>query len=363
MTPRGLIDDLAALVACESPSADLAAVARCAAVVDAVAAERIGQTSERVVVDGRVHLRWTFGTPRVVLLGHLDTVWPAGTLARWPFEVDGDRMTGPGVFDMKAGLVQLFAALQSLDDLDGVGVLVTSDEEIGSTTSQPLIEATCRDVRAVLVLEPSADGALKVARKGVGMFHLEITGRAAHAGLEPERGINATVEAAHQLLAAADLADTALGTTVTPTVVTAGTTSNTVPAAARVAVDVRAETGAELRRVEAALQSFTPQLPGAALKVVTDSVRLPLERQHSTELFGRAQRHAALIGLGALDGVTVGGGSDGNLTAALGTPTLDGLGAVGGNAHAEGEWASAAAMPQRTALVAALVRNLLEETR
>ncbi|MDQ1697614.1 MAG: glutamate carboxypeptidase [Frankiaceae bacterium] len=272
-------------------------------------------------------------------------------------------MTGPGVFDMKAGLVQLFAALQSLGDLDGVGILVTSDEEIGSTTSQRLIEWTCRDAGAVLVLEPSADGALKIARKGVGMFHLEVTGRAAHAGLEPERGINATVEAAHQVLAALALARSTVGTTVTPTVVTAGTTVNTVPAAARVAVDVRAETADELRRVEAALQSFTPVLAGAALKVVTDSLRMPLERRHSSDLFKRAQHQAELMDLGPLDGVGVGGGSDGNFTAALGVPTLDGLGAVGGNAHAEGEWASAAAMPQRTALVAALVRDLLEETR
>jgi glutamate carboxypeptidase len=363
MTTDQLVEDLAALVSCESPSGDLAAITRCADVVDDLAVRRTATAAERVVADGQLHLRWAFGRPRVVLVGHLDTVWPLGTLGRWPFEVDGDRVTGPGVFDMKAGLVQLFAALESLDDLDGVGILVTSDEEVGSTTSQPLIEETCRDARAVLVLEPSADGALKIARKGVGMFRVEVTGRAAHAGLEPERGINATVEAAHQVLAAAALGRADLGTTVTPTVVTAGTTVNTVPALARVAIDVRAETADELRRVETALQSLAPQLPGVGLKVVTASLRPPLERRHSAELFERAQRHAVRIGLGSIDGVGVGGGSDGNLTAALGVPTLDGLGAVGGNAHAEGEWASIGAMPERTALVAALVRDLLEETR
>ncbi|HEU5033264.1 MAG TPA: M20/M25/M40 family metallo-hydrolase [Mycobacteriales bacterium] len=360
---RELLDDLAELVGSESPSADVAALARCADVVDTLGRRRIGATAERIHVGDRVHLRWQLGRPRVVLLGHFDTVWPVGTLARWPFEVDGDRVTGPGTFDMKAGLVQLFAALQSLTDLDGVAVLTTSDEEIGSTTSQQLIEDTCRDARAVLVLEPSADGAVKIARKGVGMFTLEITGRAAHAGLEPENGINATIEAAHQVLAAAALGRPASGTTVTPTVVTAGTTANTVPAAARVAVDVRAASAAEMQRVESALQSLTPQLPGAGVKLVTHSVRLPLESEMSADLFGRAQRHASDLGLPALAGVAVGGGSDGNLTAALGVPTLDGLGAVGGNAHAEGEWVSVASMPQRTALVAALVRDLLEETR
>ena len=358
-----MLDDLAELVACESPSDDLDAVARCADVVSDIAWRRLGLTVERLDVAGRVHLRWQVGRPRVVLLGHLDTVWPLGTIGRWPVSIDGDRITGPGVFDMKAGLVQLFAAVQSLDDIDGVAILVTSDEEIGSESAQSLVEQTCRDARAVLVLEPSADGALKVARKGVGMFRLDIVGRAAHAGLEPHNGINASIEAAHAILAAAAVARSDAGTTVTPTLVTSGTTVNTVPARASVAIDVRAETVDEMHRVEQALSSLSPQLPGAEMKLVTGSFRPPLERTMSADLFARAQRLAAGIGLAELGGVAVGGGSDGNLTAGLGVPTLDGLGAVGGNAHAEGEWASAAAMPQRAALVAALVRDLLEDTR
>jgi glutamate carboxypeptidase len=358
----GLIDDVAELVACESPSDDLAAVARCADVVADAGRRRLGLAAERVDIDGRVHLRWQIGTPRVVLLGHLDTVWPIGTVARWPFTVDGDTMTGPGVFDMKAGLVQLFAAAETLPDRDGVAIVVTSDEEIGSTSGQALIEETCRDATAVLVLEPSADGALKIARKGVGMFRIDVLGRAAHAGLEPHNGINASVEAAHVILAAADLARAGVGTTVTPTVVSGGTTVNTVPAHASVAIDVRAETVAEMQRVEQALESLSPRLPGAALKLVTRSFRQPLERSMSAELFARAQRLAAGAGLDGLDGVAVGGGSDGNITAGLGIATLDGLGAVGGNAHAEGEWASVSAMPERAALVAALVRDLLEDT-
>jgi len=264
---------------------------------------------------------------------------------------------------MKAGLVQLFTALQTLDDLDGVAVLVTSDEEIGSATSQPLIEDTCRGARAALVLEPSDRGALKIARKGVAMYAVDVVGRAAHAGLEPEAGVNATVEAAHQILAISALTRPELGTTVTPTVVLGGTTVNTVPAVASIAVDVRAEHADELIRVEDGLGSLAPHLPGAAVKAVAHSVRPPLERSVSAELYARARRHALGMGFARLDGTAVGGGSDGNLTAGLGVPTLDGLGAVGGNAHAEGEWASASALPERTALVAALVRELLEETR
>jgi len=358
-----LVDDLAELVACESPSEDLDAIARCADVVAEVAQRRIGLHPERIDVGGRVHLRWQIGRPQVVLLGHMDTVWPIGTLARWPFAIEGDRMTGPGVFDMKAGIVQMFAALQSLSDVDGVTILVTSDEEIGSASAQALIEETCHDARAVLVLEPSADGALKVARKGVGMFRLDIVGRAAHAGLEPHNGINASVEAAHAILAAAALARPEVGTTVTPTVVSSGTTVNTVPAASSVAVDVRTQTVTEMQRVEQALASLSPQLPGASLKPVTRSLRQPLERAMSDGLFGRAQRLATQLGFDSLDGVAVGGGSDGNITAGLGVETLDGLGAVGANAHAEGEWASMAAMPPRASLVAALIRELLEDPR
>jgi glutamate carboxypeptidase len=363
MTVTALRTDLEDLVAVESPSADLAAVARCADTVSALGRRALGEEPERILVGERVHLRWRFGRPRVALLGHLDTVWPVGTLQRWPVEVDGDRITGPGVFDMKAGLVQAFAALSALPDLDGITLLVTSDEEIGSTSSQQLIEETCQGLRAALVLEPSSDGAVKVARKGVGMFSLHVTGRAAHAGLEPERGINATVEAAHQVLAITELARPDIGTTVTPTVVAAGTTVNTVPATATVSVDVRAKTAAEMQRVASALQSLSPAVAGAALEVVPHSVRLPLERSASADLFARARRVAAGLGLGELTGVAVGGGSDGNLTAAIGVPTLDGLGAVGGNAHAEGEWASLSALDDRTRLVTALVDELLEESR
>src|SRR3954466_14790759 len=169
-----LVGDLSELVNCESPSDDLRATADCAAVYAGLLQRRLNLGADLIDVEGRVHLRAGSPSPRVVLLGHLDTVWPLGTLARWPVSVDGDRVTGPGVFDMKAGLVQLVAALDQLDDIDGVTVLVTSDEEIGSVRAQQLIDDPCRDAAAVLVLEPSTDGALKIARKGVGMFRLDV---------------------------------------------------------------------------------------------------------------------------------------------------------------------------------------------
>jgi glutamate carboxypeptidase len=357
----GLLDELARLVAVESPSADPAATAACAEVVADLGVRSTGAQPERLVVAGRTHLRWRFGNgaPRVVLLGHLDTVWPAGTLARWPLTVRDGRATGPGVVDMKAGLVQLFSALSTLDSLDGLAVVITSDEEIGSVSSRELVEQTAAGAVAALVLEPSAAGALKTARKGTASFVLRVTGRASHAGLAPDQGINAGVELAHQILAIAALGDAGRGTTVTPTVASIGTTSNTVPAGAELRVDVRAFEPAELDRVAAAMRALRPVLPGAQLTVEAGPSRPPMPASASADLFALAGNLAGELGLGPLRGEPVGGGSDGNLTAGIGVPTLDGLGAVGGNPHAEGEWVDLAAMPQRAALVAALVRDLL----
>lgn len=357
-----LVDQLAELVSCESPSADVTATGRCASLVDKLGRDALGEPAERIVVDqDRVHLRWSFGAPRVLLLGHFDTVWPVGTLARWPFVVDGERATGPGAFDMKTGIVQTFSALRGLDRLDGVTVLLTSDEEIGSVSSTPLITSTAQGLDACLVLEPSANGALKLARKGVGMFRIGVTGRSAHAGLEPHLGVNASVEAAHQVLAVTELARDDSGTTVTPTVLRSGTTVNTVPAAAEIAVDVRAETSAEMERVTAGMSALRPVLPEAKVDIEALSVRPPLERTASAGLFARARAISDRLDLGELTGVAVGGGSDGNLTAAAGVATLDGLGAVGGNAHAEGEWVSLSQSWGRIDLVTALIAELLED--
>lgn len=353
-----MVDALDALVSVESPSDDTAATDRCGAVLTELAEQLVGSAPERIEVEGRGHLRWTFGEPRILLLGHLDTVWPTGTLARWPFRVDGDVATGPGAFDMKAGLVQALFAMAALDDLDGVALLVTVDEELGSPTSRGLIEETARGLDATLVLEASAGGALKVGRKGVSLYRLSVEGRAAHAGLDPEKGANALLELAMQIPAIAAAADPARGTTVTPTVAAAGTTTNVVPARAWVDVDVRVATVDEQRRVDEELRGLRGVVTGTTLDLTGGPNRPPLEVTTAEALFGRAQRLARGLGIGPIEAAAVGGASDGNFTAGLGVPTLDGLGAVGDGAHAEGEHVIVPAMPERAALVAALIDDL-----
>ncbi len=244
-------------------------------------------------------------------------------------------------------------------DRSKVSVLLTCDEEIGSVTSRSLIEEEARRVKAVLVCEPSADGgAVKVARKGLAGYRVAVTGRAAHAGLEPELGVNAGIELAHQVLALQALAAPAEGTTVTPTVLAAGTTTNTVPEAASVHVDVRGWSRDELDRVDAEVRRLSPRLRGATLAVDGRVNRYPLEAAMALPLLEVAQAAARDIGLPPLVGVRSGGGSDGNLTAAIGVPTLDGLGAVGGHPHGRDEWVDVAAMPERAALLAALIDRL-----
>jgi glutamate carboxypeptidase len=352
-----MVSDLEGLVAVESPSDDLAA---CRSVVDEagrLGQELLGQAPEVLDVEGRPHLRWRLGGGgRVLVLGHLDTVWPQGTLAGRPFLVEGGVATGPGCFDMKAGVVQALHAIATLDDLDGIEVLLTTDEEIGSFTSRQLVEEGARRARATLVCEPAADGgALKVGRKGTGTFTLVVAGRSAHAGLEPEKGANALVEAAHLVLAMAPIARPEIGTTVTPTVAAAGTVTNAVPAEARIEVDVRAWHPEEAERVDAAVRALTATVPGCSIDVRGGFTRPPLPETSSVQLFAMAQAIAEHLGLPMFDGVSVGGGSDGNLSAAVGCPTLDGLGPVGGGAHAASEHVLVASMPQRAALLAELI--------
>ncbi len=351
-----LLNDIERLVTCESPSTDLAAVARSADVTASVGTALLGSPPERIVLDGRTHLRWRLGAgPRkVLLLGHHDTVWPIGTLERIPFEVRDGVLRGPGCFDMKSGLAMIFHAVAALDSPDGVTVLVTGDEEIGSPSSRELIEAEAREHDAVLVTEGSADGgALKTERKGTSMYEVALHGRAAHAGLEPERGVSATIEAAHQVLAVARLTDLVTGTTVTPTVLSAGTTTNTVPALGKFMVDVRVRNLAEQLRVDEAMRALQPVVEGAKIEVTGGPNRPPLELTMSAGLFGLASRLLPGIAQAA-----VGGASDGNFTAGAGVPTLDGLGAVGGGAHADSEHVLVSELAPRTALLTALVREL-----
>nr|WP_042178431.1 M20 family metallopeptidase [Kibdelosporangium sp. MJ126-NF4]CEL13179.1 putative peptidase [Kibdelosporangium sp. MJ126-NF4]CTQ98869.1 putative peptidase [Kibdelosporangium sp. MJ126-NF4] len=357
-----LLADIETLVRCESPSSDHAAVARSAEVVAGLGRKLLGTEPERIVVDGVTHVRWRFGggPPRVLLLGHHDTVWPHGSLETHPFSVRDGVLRGPGCFDMKAGVVMALHAAAVVPDRAGLSILVTGDEEIGSPSSRALIEETAAGCDAAFVLEASADGgALKCRRKGVSHYRIEVIGRAAHAGLEPEKGINAGIEIAHQLLAAAALADPEAGTSVTPTVVSAGTTVNTVPAAASVALDVRVWNEAEQLRVDRAMRELRPVLADADVRVTGGINRPPLEASSSSGLFELARELSGELGLGELTAASVGGASDGNYTAGMGVPTLDGLGAVGGGAHADHEHVVVAELPRRTALLAALVENVL----
>jgi glutamate carboxypeptidase len=350
-----MLEDLRTLVEVESPSRDVDALRASAGAVAAVIERRLGGTA--VLVEGAAgpHVHWTGGgDPRVLILGHHDTVFPLGTLERRPFRVDGQHATGPGVFDMLGGLVQAVHGLATLADLSGVELLVTADEEVGSRTSRTLLEERALACGAVLVVEgAAAGGALKTGRKGCGTFHVTIAGRASHAGLDPAAGVNALLEAAHQVLDIAALDRPELGTTVTPTVASAGSTDNVVPAEATVVVDVRVASSSEQRRIEEAFDALAPHLDGATITVRGAIDRPPMPETASAELFAMATRL-----LPELEGATVGGGSDGNLTAALGVPTLDGLGAVGGGAHADHEYLVIDAMAERAYLVAGLVRAI-----
>ena len=355
-----VVADIGTLVRCESPSRDREALLRSADVTAALGERLLGVAPERIVLDGTPHLRWRFGTPRVLLLGHHDTVWPRGSLERLPFGVEDGVLRGPGCFDMKTGVVMALHAVAALDVREGVSILVTGDEELGSPSSRALIEAEARGCAAALVLEASADGgAVKVARKGVSVYRVHVTGRAAHAGLEPERGVNASIEAAHLILAIAALGDPDAGTTVTPTLLRAGSAINTVPAEAEFSVDVRAITRAEQERVDAALHALDATLPGAGVRVEDGPRSTPMERRMSAGLFARARAIAADLGIAPLEGVAVGGGSDGNHTAGIGVPTLDGLGAVGGGAHADDEHVLVGMIPERIALLRELIADVL----
>ncbi len=316
------------LVLAESPSLDKA---RCDACADQVAELFLQQTGVTAVRHRRhdrgdhLEIRLGAGVEPIVLLCHHDTVWPEGTLARLPFRVDGDRVTGPGSYDMKAGIVEAAFALTGAKPNRPVVVLSTSDEEIGSGSSRRLIEETASKAFAVLVLEPAASGgAIKTARKGIADFILEVDGRAAHAGVEPEKGISAIEELAHQVLAVKALSDPASGTTINVGVVDGGTRPNVVAAHARAEIDVRFARAAEAERVVRAIN---------------------------------AQRLAADVGF-QLKETSTGGGSDGNFTAALGVATLDGLGPDGGGAHADSEHLLIGSWIDRTELLRRLIEAL-----
>jgi glutamate carboxypeptidase len=297
-----------------------------------------------------------------VALCHYDTVWPKGTLQRIPFSVDADGVArGPGCFDMKGGIVTLYFALHALRDRGlrprrRLEVLFTCDEEVGSPTSRALIEHTAHGAALAYVLEsPLPGGTLKTARKGTGDYLVRISGRAAHAGVEPQKGISAIGELAQQVLALHALNDYSVGTTVNVGVVHGGTRPNVVAAEAEAHVDVRVQTLAEAERIDQAIRGLQPRLAGAVLDVDGGLNRPPMERSEAmARLFERARQIALAMGVDLREGST-GGGSDGNFTAAIGIPTLDGLGPEGEGAHAAHEHVLTDSFPRRVALVAGLL--------
>lgn len=295
-----------------------------------------------------------------LLLGHLDTVWPSGTLSRMPWRLDGGRAYGPGVFDMKAGAVAGMAVLTALareSSPHPVSLLLVPDEEAGSAASRELTLSVAGRHRRVLVLEPSQDGAAKVARKGCGTFRIHFHGRAAHAGLEPERGVSALTEMARFVSFLDDVADPARGTTLTATVARSGSAANVVPDEAELLVDARAWTREEAERVTARIRGYRPSDSRVALAADGGLDRPPLEPTAASQaLYETARRLAGTIGI-ELGAARVGGASDGNFTAAAGIPTLDGLGPRGGGAHARDEHVLVADLPMRAALLAALVSD------
>jgi glutamate carboxypeptidase len=369
MLPQ-VLSDIEAIVNIESPSRNASQVAKSAAQLESIIQRVANRDAVQVDSDVGPHvLVPARGAARILLLGHHDTVHPIGTLAARPFSNDGKVLRGPGVFDMATGIVQAIYAMAILEsagvDTSGVEMLWTSDEEVGSSTSRTLIEERARGLGktgAVLVLEPSADGgALKIARKGTGTFDVRITGRASHAGLEPEKGINALLELAHQVQRISTFGNAELGTTVTPTVASAGTTDNTVPAEAHVLVDARVVVPEEKIRVEKLMSSLVPVVPGASISVTGSLHRPPMHSSMSEELFALAvESQRAVTGEG-INGVSVGGGSDGNFTAALGIRTLDGLGAVGGGAHGETEHVVIDSIAPRIALLAEIMQRVLAQ--
>ena len=353
-----LISDLTRLVEVESPSLDAVALAASASNLADLIYERTGRQADLIESDAGTHVHWVghsdAATKRVLILGHHDTVFPLGALGERPFSVRDGQATGPGVFDMKAGIVQAIHAVASLDDSSHIEMLFTADEEVGSSASRALLEERAIACGNVLVLEPSADGgAVKTARKGTGTFEVVISGRAAHAGLEPENGRNALVEAAHQILIINQFGDADAETTVAPTIAHAGSADNVVPAVARIRVDARVTNAAEKARVEDAMARLQPVTDGTTISVSGSLSRPPMPASASASLFLLAQQVKPGIA-----GVAVGGGSDGNFTAAIGVPTLDGLGAVGGGAHAEHEFVVVDTMPGQIELLVGILERL-----
>ncbi|WP_029421347.1 M20 family metallopeptidase [Alicyclobacillus macrosporangiidus] len=360
-----ILQDIRTLVEAESPTHRKDLVDECGQVLAGLFRDRLGLAPEVLAQDKfGDHLRFTYGEgeSQVLIIGHFDTVWDPGRLA---LREEGDRLFGPGVLDMKAGLVQALWAVRALQAGGGslphkVVFLCNSDEEVGSRSSRPVIEAEARKSKAVFVVEPAQaeTGALKTGRKGVSMYRVHVRGRAAHAGNHHEAGVSAIRELARIVQYLEGLTDYELGTTVNVGVIRGGTRSNVVPESAEAEVDVRTVTVAEAERIDAVIKGLGPSREGLRVEVEGGINRPPMERTEKTaRLFALAQEIGSQLGM-SLGEALVGGGSDGNFTAAIGVPTLDGLGAVGDGPHAEYEHILISHVVPRAALLAHLLTRV-----
>jgi len=365
-----IVQTIRQLVEVESPSDNKAAVDRLGSLLAGRFEKLGGHAKFHRVPDFGDHLQVDFpgrrGTKPVLLLGHLDSVYPIGTLATMPCRVDKGRLWGPGAFDMKSGIAFMLHAIEALrlwheDTLPRpVTVLLVSDEEVGSNTSRRITESVARNCSAVLVLEPShgPKGAVKTARKGVGEYLLKITGKAAHSGLDFEKGESAIVELARQILEISKLTDLKRGLTLNIGKVQGGTRSNVIPAEASAVIDARIARMKDAAGIDRKLRSLRPFNRKCKLEITGGINRPPMERTPVvTELYHKAAAIAKTLGW-KLEEAAVGGGSDGNFTAGLGIPTLDGLGGVGEGAHAPHESILMSELPRRGALLAALVETV-----
>jgi glutamate carboxypeptidase len=358
-----LTELLKLLVETESPSHDKAAVDRVGAIV-AEEVRKLGGAVETIPnQDTGDHIvsRWENGNGGILLLCHMDTVFPCGTIQKFPYRETGDKIFGPGTSDMKAGIVIALAAIEEARKQGlrrPVTLLCTSDEEIGSHTSRALIESLAKESALVLVMEPAlVDGSLKTWRKGTGGFQVKTRGRAAHAGGEHEKGRNAIEEMSHQILAIQKLTDYSKQTTLNVGVIQGGTVSNVVPEECSIQVDVRVMQPGEWARIETEMKNLKPVLDGTTIEVSGGQNRPPMPFDDRMKVtFEKAKSIAARIGMNLTAGGT-GGGSDGNFVAALGIPLLDGMGAVGEGYHSEREYIFASSLEQKTKLIA----KLLEE--
>jgi glutamate carboxypeptidase len=369
-----LLAGVRALVEQESPTRDAAATTAVIAKLK-TRLERIGAATKLHETEHGTHLvsRKTFGPSLnggpVLILGHVDTVWPLATLTRTPFRVENGRAFGPGIFDMKSGVEVMIAALEAIHDLElqpsrEIRIVLSCDEESGSTTSRDLIISEAANCAAVFVLEPSLPGGkVKTARKGIASYEVVARGISAHAGLDPEKGVSAVTELASQILALNALNDRKEGISVNVGVISGGTLSNVVAAEARAEVDVRFRTMAQGADVSRRIESMRPVHAGSQIEIRGGITRPPLERTAAVvALFNRARSIASQLGFHLGEGAS-GGASDGNFTAAQGIPTLDGLGVEGDGAHAAHEHIIVADLPRRAALITALLTTSLTEAQ